>query len=57
MEKLGDSGNFHFHHDLGLLHDDCRRSTSFNDNRELQLMNLEMMDSWKLFQNSETFSR
>jgi hypothetical protein len=35
MEELGDSRDFHFHHDLGLLFDDRWRSTSFNDNREL----------------------
>lgn len=38
MEKLGDSRNIHFHHDLGLLYDDCWRPASFNDYRELSEM-------------------
>lgn len=32
MEELGDSRNFHFHHDIRLLPDDCWRSTRIDDN-------------------------
>lgn len=40
MEKLGDSRDFHLHHDLGILYDDCWRSTGSNDHSMNILTNL-----------------
>lgn len=34
MEKLGDSRDFHIHHDLRILYDDRWRPTGTDDNGE-----------------------